>query len=344
MTKTLRLAVTGVCFLAFVASACGSHASTPSTEAGLTTVRDVPLPGDTSRFDYESLDPQTGRLYIAHLGASSIIVFDTKTNTVAGTIDNVAGVHGVLVVPQLSRLYASATGTNEVAVIDTNTLTVIASVPGGVFPDGLTYDPEVGKVYVSDETGGTDSVIDAQTNQLVATIQLGGEAGNTQYDPTSHHIYVAVQTKNQLVTIDPSTDQIVERYDMPGCDEPHGLLIDSHQETAYVACQSNAKLLVFDLQAKLVTQTFETGDTPDVLAADPALHLVYVAAEDGVLATFVQENGRLRSAAKGFVGPNAHAVAVDPETHAVYLPLKDVGGHPVLRQMALGAETPSPSS
>ena len=59
--KTFRLPVIGVCFLAFVASACGSHSSTPSTDAGLTMVGDAPLPGDTTRFDYESFDPQAGR-------------------------------------------------------------------------------------------------------------------------------------------------------------------------------------------------------------------------------------------------------------------------------------------
>jgi YVTN family beta-propeller protein len=323
--------------LAVVASACGSHSSNPSKDSGLSIVRDIPLPGDTSRFDYESFDPQTGRLYIAHLGASSIIVFDTNTNTVAGTIENVPGMHGVLAVPQLGRLYASATDKSEVAVIDTKTLSIIASVPAGDYPDGLAYDPDLGKLYVSDENGTTDSVIDAKTNQLVATIQLGGEAGNTQYDPTPHRVYVAVQTKNQLVAIDPSTDQVVDRYDMRGCDEPHGLLIDSQQEIALVACQANAKLVVFDLQRKRVTESHETGVTPDVLASDPALHLVYVAAEDGVLATFAQENGQLRTFGKGYVGPNAHAVAVDPRSHAIYLPLKDVDGHPVLREMAIGA-------
>ena len=322
--------------VALALSACSSRSSTPSTDSGMRTVRDTPLPGDSSRFDYENFDPQSGRLYIAHLGASSIIVFDTKTNSVARTIVDVPGVHGVLVVPQLSRIYATATDKNEVAVIDTDTLAVIASVPAGGYPDGLAYDPEVGKLYVSDENGGTDSVIDVKTNQLIATILLGGDAGNTQYDPASHRIYVAVQSKNQLVAIDPSTDQIVDRYDVRGCDEPHGLLIDSRQEIAFVACQSNAKLVVFDLQHKKVTETHDTGNTPDVLATDPALHLVYVAAEDGVLTTFAQENSQLRTLAKGFVGPNAHAIVVDLTSHDVYLPLKDVDGRPVLRQMTIG--------
>ncbi len=42
--------------------------------------------------------------------------------------------------------------------------------------------------------------------------------------------------------------------------------------------------------------------------------------------------------AKGVVGPNAHSVAVDPDTHHIYLPLKDVDGQPVLRELVV--ETP----
>ena len=33
-------------------------------------------------------------------------------------------------------------------------------------------------------------------------------------------------------------------------------------------------------------------------------------------------------------GDNAHSVAVDPKAHRVYLPLKNMGEHPVLRVMA----------
>ena len=38
----------------------------------LKTVTDVPLPGPAVRFDYQSLDSTTGRLYIAHMNADRI--------------------------------------------------------------------------------------------------------------------------------------------------------------------------------------------------------------------------------------------------------------------------------
>ena len=39
----------------------------------LTPAEDVPLPGHASRFDYQWVDPVNRRLYIAHLGDSSLV-------------------------------------------------------------------------------------------------------------------------------------------------------------------------------------------------------------------------------------------------------------------------------
>src|SRR4051812_25904928 len=222
------------------------------------TIRDVPLSGGTSRFDYQSLDPEAHRLYIAHLGAGLVTVFDTQAGAVVGDIKNVPGAHGVLVVPELARVYATATDANEVAVIDPNTLSVVATLPGGDYPDGLAYAPDVGKLYVSDEHGKTDTVIDARSNQVVATIPMGGEVGNTQYDPASHQIVAAVHS-GQLVAIDPTTDQVAGRYDVPGCREPHGLAIDPARRRAFVACEGNAKLVVMDMASMQAMSTLDVG-------------------------------------------------------------------------------------
>src|SRR3954447_22296008 len=105
--------------------------------ASFYTVRDVPLPGDTSRFDYVSLDPGSHRLFIAHLGAGTVPVYDIVTGSVVGEIPNVPGVHGMLAVPELARVYASATGANQIAVIDPQSLSVVATIPGGEYPDGI---------------------------------------------------------------------------------------------------------------------------------------------------------------------------------------------------------------
>ncbi len=99
---------------------------------GLKKIADLPLPGGTTRFDYQSIDESRGLLFIAHLGADQVIVFDLKTQTVVATIPNIASAHGVIAVPELGRVYAAATSTPEVVVIDEPTFQVVARMGAGM--------------------------------------------------------------------------------------------------------------------------------------------------------------------------------------------------------------------
>lgn len=320
---------------ALVAMATATMADAPSLrDLPLKHLADVPLPGRTTRLDYESYDPDRHLLFIAHLGDGEIIVFDTSSSRVVGKIDGVSSVHGVLAIPELSRVYASATGTDEVVAIDETTLKIVARIPGGHYPDGMAYAPESHKLYVSDETGKTETVIDVRSNQRAATIALGGEVGNTQYDPISHHVFVNVQSRSELVQIDPKTDAIVARIKLPGARGNHGLLIAPKQSLAFIACEDNDKLLILDMRTRQVVRSFNVGGDPDVMTFDAVAGTLYVAGEAGIVSMFKVEGATVVKIGEGKIGANAHVVAVDAVTHRAYFPLKDVGGRPVLRVMA----------
>ena len=304
-----------------------------NAQSFLKTVADVPLPGGTTRFDYQSLDPKSGRLYLSHMGDGKVVVFDTKTNKVLAHIPGFPTVTGVLVVPALKSVYASVTHNHEVAVLDTEKLTVSKRIKDGKFPDGLAYSPETHKVFVSDEAGGVETVIDTQRNERVNTIQMGGEVGNTQYDPVSHLIYACVQTRNEFVEINPETDKIQARYHLSGGEHPHGFYMDDQNGKAYIACEGDNKLLVFDMKNHSVENVFPVADGPDVLAFDRGLQLLYVACESGAVSLFRYSSGKLEKVGNVNVGPNSHSVSVDSETHRAYFPLKNVNGSPILRIM-----------
>jgi DNA-binding beta-propeller fold protein YncE len=318
------------CDLPFGTSAGSQNANL----AGYRVLRDVRLPGDASRWDYLSYDSSAHRLYIAHLGASEVVVFDTEQQRVAGVVRDVAGVHGLAVAPQLGRLYASATDKDQVDIIDTSSLRVVSSTPTGHYPDGLAFVPHLAKVYVSNEQDTVETVVDANTGQRLGSVPVGGNIGNSYYDPGSGLVYIASGSDNNLVSVDPAIDAVVSRYGLPGCDGAHGVQTDvPEQHRVFVTCEGNNKLLVFDLRSKTVSWTGRVGDTPDVLTLDPASHRLYIAAESGPLTIFDVSGARLRLLGQGNAGPNAHSVGVDPMTHVVYLPLKDVGGRPLLREL-----------
>ena len=323
---------------ALAATAFGFEASSialrtaPDKPEIMRLVADVPLPGPAARFDYQSLDPSDGRLYIAHMNADQLVVFDTKKREVVANLDGFNRVHGVLAVPELGRVFASVTGDHQVAIVDRDSLKKIAQVGEIKYPDGLAYANSVNRVFVSDEHGNADVVIDAENNTVFTTIPLGGGAGNTAYDAVSDKVLVAVHGKNQLVVIDPLKAKIKAKTDLELLEDPHGIALDSENQVAFVAGAGNNKLIAVDLKTMQFGPTFSVGRDPDVLAFDSGTKRLYVASESGHVFVFHEAN-RTLEVEGDFHLPHGHTVAVDPKTHLVYFPLEEVNGKPVLRIM-----------
>src|SRR3954469_9307945 len=299
-----------------VVAAAANAAATSSLP--LRELARVSLPGRSVRFDYQSVDPARHRLYIAHMDADELLVFDTRSRKVIRRIP-APGVHGVIAAG--GRVYASATNARQAYTIDAKTLKVTAKAPAGDYPDGLAYDPVKKHVFVSDESGGIEIVLDARGHKITE-IALGGEAGNVSYDAGSNRMLVGVQSRNELAVINPGFNEIVRRIKLSGCDGSHGVLVDSPRRLAFVACEGNAKLVTVDLRRMKATGTTDVGDAPDVLAFDSGLRRLYVSAESGDVAVFQEQGRSLRKLGQAHLADAAHTVAVDPKTHLVYFPLQ----------------------
>ena len=294
---------------------------------------DLPLPGPASRFDYACLDPGTGRLFLNHMGAGTVVVVDPAVPKVVAELRGFPRCTGILAVPALGEIFVSAPGAGEAVAVDARSLKVLARMPAGRFPDGLAYDPVHRQVFVSDESGGRVFILDAIAHRTLGSVELGGEAGNTQYDPASKLMYTNVQTRNELAAVDPATRKVVARIPLPGADHNHGLLIDPDRRLAFIACEGNARLLVLDLDTRKVAASFPVSADPDVLAFDPGPRRLAVACESGPACFFREEGRTLVKEGEERVGADAHVVVADPATHRFYFPLKDEGGRPLLRTL-----------
>jgi YVTN family beta-propeller protein len=295
--------------------------------------QDVPLTGGVSRFDYQTFDPDTGFLYISHMGAGQIIVFNTKTGKIADSLPGFPGVTGLLLIPGTHQLYVSVTRQHLVMALNTENLKIVARIPAGQFPDGMAYVPDLHRLYVSDEMGGEVTVIDVLKNKRIASIPMGGEVGNVRYDPKTRLIFANVQTKNELVSINPQTQKIENRYPLASGKRPHGLFLDPNSHLAFIGCQGNEKLVIMDLNNFEEIGVSDVGKDPDVLTFDPQLGYLYVASESGVASVFRVRDRKVEKIGDFAVGDNTHSVEVDPATHFVYFPLRKVNKIPVLRIM-----------
>ena len=313
-------------------AACGATADGPST-LPLRFLRDVAMPGRAARFDYQDVDVDGRRLYIAHLAAGDVAVVDLDALTPVGTVPGVADVHGVRLAPDLHRVFATATGTDEVVAIDTGSQRIIGRAGTGRFPDGVGYDPVKHLVAVSNKDDGSETVLDASTLRPLRTVRLGKEVGNVIYDPPAGGMLAAVRPPDELVAFDAASGAVTGRISLPGCDGAHGVSVDPSGQRAFVACENNARLAVVDMANRRQLALEAVGSDPDVLAFDGGLGRLYVAAESGVVTAFAVDGPELRKLGQGRLATKAHTVAVDPRTHHVFFPLENVDGHPVLRVM-----------
>ena len=119
--------------------------------------------------------PDGSKAYVARYNLGDVVVINTATNAVTGTIPiggpNVLPV-GVAVSPDGTRLYVANLNLSSVSVIDTATNTVIGTIltPG---PFGISITPDGSRLYVANNQANAVSVIDTGSNNVLGTIFVG---------------------------------------------------------------------------------------------------------------------------------------------------------------------------
>jgi len=297
------------------------------------------LPGPPGkRFDYLTVDPDDRYLLSAHLAANQTYVISLATNQVVATIADTPGAEGVEYVSELKKFYTSNARDNTIGVVDLNQMKVIKKLKTESKPDGSAYAPPFHKLYVSDERGKAVAVVDVQKDEIVRTIHFDSETGMPQYDPVARKIYVNLQDQNIFAVIDPANDQVVARYPVAQCKGNHGMALDPDHHRAFLSCEDNDLMTVFDLDLHRSIAFLKMPGGPDVIKFDPGLHRIYVACYTGSIAVFQQDDSDHYRKLEDFRVPHAvHSLAVDEKTHRLYAPEEEEDGKPVARMLVFDA-------
>src|ERR1700756_5084742 len=234
-------------FLLVVISAALGRSASPGL-ATLKKVAEFDLPGPPGkRFDYLTITPDDHYLLSAHLAAGQMYVIDLGTNKIVATVTDTPGAEGVEYVPELKKAYTSNAYDNTIGVIELRQMKVIKKIPTEAKPDGSAYAAPFHKLYVSDERGKAEAIVDVRTDNIVQTLHFDSETGMPQYDPVAQKVYVNLQDKNIFAVIDPATDEVVGRYPVGRCEGNHGMTLDPEHHRAFLSCEGNGFMTVFNL-------------------------------------------------------------------------------------------------
>ena len=331
----------GWLFFGFIAltAALGLSAKSSAPTLKKVTAFDLPGPGG-KRFDYLMIDTDDHFLLSTHLAAGQTYVIDLRTNKVVATVADTPGAEGVEYVPELKKFYTSNAGDNTIGVVDLRQMKVIKKIPTDAKPDGSTYAAPFHKLYVSDERGKAEAVVDVAKDEIVKTLHFDSETGMPQYDPVARKVYVNLQDKNIFAVLDPATDEVVGRYPVGRCEGNHGMTLDPENHRAFLACEGNELMTVFNLDTHQPIAFLRLAGGPDVIKFDPGLKRIYVACSSGAISVFQMDDPDHYRKLEDFpVQKKVHSLAVNPDTHRVYTPEQEEDGKPVARMVMYEAVT-----
>src|SRR5262249_30425627 len=74
----------------------------------LTLVDDRPLPGRSTRFDYQDVDTARGQLVVAHMNDGEVLIVDLRDGSVLARLTGIPTARGVVVAAEAGRIFATS--------------------------------------------------------------------------------------------------------------------------------------------------------------------------------------------------------------------------------------------
>ncbi|MGA2901879.1 MAG: YncE family protein, partial [Candidatus Acidiferrales bacterium] len=269
-----------------------------------------------------AVNPETNQIYVANSGSSNTIIINGTHNVVtdvpisggASTFTSVA------VDTSTNEAYVASSATGSVTVINGNTLAT-KQLTAQALTAQIAVNPVTHKVYAADYTDADDvpiTVIDGATNTVQQLIPPNQAPAVVAVNPVTNLIYVANSSLNTVSVIDGATNTLSATVATDA--QPAAIVVDPVNNLVYVANRVGGDITVIDSQLSTSTITFNPTNpptppiTPDELAFNPVLNMVYGASQGAGLAFqfFSQDGAQQITPNTLFVGTDITAVAVNP--------------------------------
>ncbi len=220
------------------------------------------LPGQPSLL---ALGPETGALYAAGNGASTVSALDPSTCAVQHTFQTQSPVYGIGV----GLVGAGNNLHDQLWVSGTTSLTYFnpdgqaagsITVAGG--PQYLSL-PGGYSLYVTTRQGGVDT-LEFATHSIIPLIS-GGTYGPMDYDAVTGEIYVPDKKNQQLDILTPWAPGSATPHEpnriVHLSSSPQAVAITSDGQLAFIAL-TEGKVVMMDVPGRNITNTITVGGTP----------------------------------------------------------------------------------
>src|SRR5438132_4029003 len=280
-------------------------------------LNEIPIGGEGG-WDILTIDSAASRLYLSH--ATKVVVVDLNKNAIAGEIADTPGVHAFMPVPELQRGFSSNGKESKSSIVDLATLKTLSKIETGQNPDAIAYEPQRGEVYIFNHTGNSVTGIDAKQAKVGATIPLGGGPEFAVADANAGRVYCNVEDKSEVAVIDAAKHEVISRWPVAPGTEPSGIALNATRHRLFATCH-NKMMAMLDTETGKVVATVPIGAGVDGCAFDEATQLAFASCGDGTTTIAKEETPQKLTTIQTLkTERGARTIALDPQTHRIYLP------------------------
>jgi hypothetical protein len=280
----------------------------------------VTLKGAAPDWDYVTLDPARGYLFIGRRG-DGVTVFDVRAKKAVRNIDKSEDANAIAVIPEFDRGY-TINGDGTTTVFQLSTLKFIDRVKIGEDADSAFYDPVTKQLAFTMGDSKKIAFVDAKTGKVVGELPMDSKKLDGTVPDGEGNMFMALRDRNSVARIDVAQRKVTADWKTAPCEEPTGIAFDKANKRIFVGCRGkNPVLAVLDSDSGKVITTLEIGRGNDGVIYDPATHKIYTSnGVDGNLVIYDQVNPDTYKLAEATTTrPYARTMALDPKTKKIYL-------------------------
>jgi hypothetical protein len=294
-----------------------------SAPAGTYQVRQVFHVGGEGGFDYLTVDPDRGLLYVPR--TTHTMVLDAATGKTLADIPGQKHNHGVAVAAALGRGFISDGGDGTVTIFDLRTNRVLGKIKAADDADGIIYDAASRKVLVSCGDAGAlvpiPADVDPAAGKADPAVVLGGKPESLV--AAEGKAYVNLVDKDRVAVVDLATMKVLDAWPTAPGGSPVGMSIDAASHRLFIGCRKPQKLVVMSSRSGKILADLPIGAGNDATQFDRD---AFASCRDGTLAVVGETSpGKFAVVQTVKTRFGAKTMGLDPKTHTLYLPTAEFG-------------------
>jgi YVTN family beta-propeller protein len=224
-------------------------------------------------------DHNNQMLYVANYNKDQIVIVDTRTDKIVGTIPVPAHPIDVKVDPDSDVLLVASLAGNGLTFISTKTNQILNTISTGSGPWGLDIDSKEKIAYVTNRGNNYVTVVDIPTQRIIAKVPISGPAQAITVDDNEHMIYASYMDQPKIVKIDGNTNTVIDTIDMTTTTTtvmlgqtaaesiPQAIVADPNSHKLYVSIKNADTVYVLGPRAISKTIPVVTKGIPALLIA-----------------------------------------------------------------------------